>query len=131
MLAALFVEELAFRQAPGPATRIDLGGVMFSLAADSPPPLTIEPSLIVLMRCDEGESGDAVLETEVWDTSGSVTLHESQPFKVAPGKFGYRVVKHPMKFSEYGTGSIRCRIDDGQWTRVPLTLLPAADALDS
>ena len=43
IVAALFVEEFEMRQAPGPSTRIDLTGVMFSMAAPEPAPLTITP----------------------------------------------------------------------------------------
>jgi hypothetical protein len=36
IVSALFVENFEMRQAPGPSTRIDLTGVMFSQAAPEP-----------------------------------------------------------------------------------------------
>jgi hypothetical protein len=69
ILAALFVENLGQRMAPGPAARIDLTGVMFSLAAPSPPPVTISPHLIVIVRCRPDETGMDTLETVFRDAS--------------------------------------------------------------
>ena len=39
IVSALFVENFAMRQAPGPSTRIDLTGAMFSMAAPSAEPV--------------------------------------------------------------------------------------------
>jgi hypothetical protein len=50
IVAAVFVENFSMRQAAGPATRIDLQGVMFSMAAPSPVPVTIDPHLVALIR---------------------------------------------------------------------------------
>ncbi len=41
IVSALFVENINLRQVPGPSTRIDLSGIMFSLPAPEPPPVTI------------------------------------------------------------------------------------------
>ena len=49
IISALFVENFALRQAPGPSTRIDLTGAFFSFAAPSPVPVTIDPHLVVLI----------------------------------------------------------------------------------
>ena len=49
IVSALFVENFNIRQAPGPSTRIDLTGVMFSMVAPSPPPVTVTPHLIALI----------------------------------------------------------------------------------
>ena len=38
LVAALFVDEFNMRRRPGPATRIDLTGVLFSTPAPSPVP---------------------------------------------------------------------------------------------
>jgi hypothetical protein len=53
IVAALFVENFEMRQAPGPSTRIDMRGVMFSMAAPAPAPVTIEPHLVGLIFCPE------------------------------------------------------------------------------
>jgi len=61
IVSALFCENINLREVPGPATRIDLSGIMFSLPAPSEPPVTITPHLIVLVRCRADEPGEAVL----------------------------------------------------------------------
>ena len=57
IVSALFIDTFEMKQAPGPATRIDLTGVFFSLAAPSPVPVTIEPHLMALIYC-QGQSQD-------------------------------------------------------------------------
>ncbi len=124
ILSALFVENLDFRQVPGPATRIDMTGVMFSLAVDSPLPVTVEPHLVVLVRCPPGESGSAVLETVFRDEQGEQVARNVQPFQVEPGKFGYRLVRGELTYANFGTIEAHCRLDQGPWHIVPLTLIP-------
>ena len=62
IVSALFVENFALRQAPGPSTRIDLTGAFFSFAAPSPVPVTIDPHLVVLIYCPLTEPGNSLLE---------------------------------------------------------------------
>lgn len=126
ILSALFVENLNFRQAPGPSTRIDLQGIMFSFAAESDLPVAFEPHLIVLVRCRPDEDGAAVLETVFTNSNGDQVARNVQPFQVEPGKFGYRLVKPELTFTEYGTIEAHCRLNDSPWHVVPLTLLPPA-----
>ena len=57
IVAAVFIENIELRPAPGPSTRIDLTGVHFSMAAPSPVPVTLEPHLVVLVRCRPDEAG--------------------------------------------------------------------------
>jgi len=124
ILSATFVESVDFRQAEGGATRIDLTGVLFSLAAPSPPPVTIAPHLVVLVRCREGESGFAALEVVFKDGTGEQVARSVMPFQVEPGKFGYRLVRGELTYEDYGTIEAHCQLDDGPMTVVPLTLLP-------
>jgi hypothetical protein len=124
ILAALFVEGIGQRQAPGPATRIDLTGVMFSLAAPSPPPVTVSPHLVVLVRCRPEESGSGTLEVEFVDGAGNQVARNVQPASVVPGKFGRLLVKGDLTYEDYGTIEARCRLDAGPELAVPLTLLP-------
>ena len=125
ILSATFVENIDFRQAPGGATRIDLTGVHFSLAAPSPPPVVVAPHLVVLVRCREGESGFGALEVVFKDEAGEQVARSVMPFQVEPGKFGYRLVRGELPFESYGTIEAHCQIDDGPFTVVPLTLVPA------
>ncbi len=129
IVSALFVENFEMRQAPGPSTRIDLTGVMFSQAAPEPVPVTITPHLIGLIFCPEGENGSGVFEVVfrrgVEEDSEQVARNVS-PFIVEPGKFTYRLVRGELEFSDYGQVVAHCRIDHGPWHLVPFTLLPPA-----
>ncbi|HEX7132643.1 MAG TPA: hypothetical protein VF228_08710 [Iamia sp.] len=125
IVAAVFIEEMEMRQAPGPAARIDLTGVHFSLAAPSPVPVTIEPHLLVLVRCRPDEAGQGALEV-VYRRDDEQVARNVQPLQVEPGKFNYRLVRAQLEFTEYGVVEAHCRLDAGPTTVVPLTLLPPA-----
>ncbi len=105
---------------------------MFSMAAPSPPPITLDPHLVALIYCPATESGSGVFEVvfspslveDADRTPGNVMARNVSPFTVEPGKFTYRLVKAELEFSEYGQIFAHCRIDRGDWTVVPFTLLP-------
>ncbi|HUP84772.1 MAG TPA: hypothetical protein VM143_03800 [Acidimicrobiales bacterium] len=124
IVSATFSENIELRQAPGPSTRIDLTGIMFSMAAPTPPPVTISPHLIVLVRCRTNETGFAALEVLFFDEAGEQVAKSVMPFQVEPGKFGYRLVRAELTYEDYGTIEAHCNIDGGPVTVVPLTLLP-------
>ncbi|MDQ3106643.1 MAG: hypothetical protein M3Q68_02430 [Actinomycetota bacterium] len=126
IVSATFTENIELRQVAGPSTRIDLIGIMFSIAAPSPPPVTISPHLIVLVRCRADENGFAALEVLFHDEAGEQVAKNVMPFQVEPGKFGYRLVKAELTYEDYGTIEAHCNIDGGPVTVVPLTLLPPA-----
>ena len=127
IVSALFVENFELRQAPGPSTRIDLTGAMFSMAAPSPVPVTIAPHLVALIFCPPGESGNGVFEvsfrTGIEPDAEELSRNVS-PFTVDPGKFTYRLVKGELDFTEYRQIIAQCRVDRGPWHLVPFTLLP-------
>ncbi len=123
ILAALFVENFDIRQAPGGAARLDLGGAHFSFAAPSEPPVTVEPHLVVIVRCPPEHSGMAALEV-TFHRDGEQVARNVQPLQVEPGKFNYRLVKGELTYETLGTIEARCRIDQGPVMTVPLTLLP-------
>ena len=125
IVSALFAENIDLRQVPGPATRIDLLGIMFSLPAPSDPPVTLTPHLIVLVRCRSDEDGQGILEVDFRDEDGSQVARNVSPFQVEPGKFTYRLVRGELEFQKLGTIEAHCRLlPDGAVTVVPLTLLP-------
>jgi hypothetical protein len=126
ILAALFVESIDQRTVPGPATRIDLGGVMFSMAAPSEPPVTVAPHLVVIVRCPPDEPGTDVLEVVFRDADGEQVARNAQPLQVEPGKFGRQLVRGELTYKEYGTIEAHCRTSKGETVVVPLTLLPPA-----
>ncbi len=123
IVAAVFIEEMEMRSVPGPSTRIDLTGVHFSVAAPSPAPVTIEPHLLVLVRCRDDEPGQGALEV-VYQRDGEQVARNVQPLQVEPGKFNYRLVRAQLEFDDYGVVEAHCRLDSGPTTVVPLTLLP-------
>jgi hypothetical protein len=128
-VSALFVENFALRQAPGPSTRIDLTGAMFSMAAPQPVPVTVSPHLVALIFCPPDESGNGNFEVVFrngLDESDEQVARNVSPFTVEPGKFTYRLVKGDLEFTEYRQIFAHCRIDRGPWHLVPFTLLPPA-----
>jgi hypothetical protein len=125
IVAALFAENLELRPVPGPSTRIDLVGIMFSMPAPAPPPVTVTPHLIVLIRCRPLENGEGILEVVFRDEQGEQVARNVSPFQVEPGKFTYRLVRGELEFRQLGTIEAHCRLlPDGLATVVPLTLLP-------
>ena len=130
IVSALFVENFALRQAPGPSTRIDLTGAMFSMAAPNPVPTTISPHLVALIFCPPDEMGQGVFEVVFragMSEDDEQIARNVSPFTVEPGKFTYRLVKGELVFTEYGQVFAHCRVDHGPWHLVPFTLLPPTD----
>jgi hypothetical protein len=127
IVSTLFVDTFEFNQVAGPATRIDLRGIHFSLAAPSPVPVTLEPHLMALIWCEPDEAGSGVFEVVFRrgprEDDEQVARNVS-PFTVEPGKFTYRLVRAELEFTEYGQVVAHCRIGLGDWHLVPLTLLP-------
>ncbi|MBM3805098.1 MAG: hypothetical protein FJW19_00440 [Actinobacteria bacterium] len=129
IISALFVENFALRQAPGPSTRIDLTGAFFSMAAPRPVPVTIDPHLVVLVYCPANESGNGVLEVVFRggiDADSQLLARNVSPFTVEPGKFTYRLVRGELELTDYSQIFAHCRVGTGDWHLVPLTLLPPA-----
>lgn len=128
IVSGLFVETFNMRPAPGPSTRIDITGAFFSMAAPSAVPFTIEPHLFVLIRCRPDEPGQGVLEVVFTrpEAPETIVARNVSPFTVEPGKFTYRLVRAELEFTEYGLVEAACRIGQGPWHTVPLTLLPPA-----
>src|SRR4249919_1072380 len=125
IVSALFVENFEMRQAPGPSTRIDLTGAMFSMAAPEPVPVTIAPHLVALIYCAPDESGNGVFEVVFRKGLGEddeQVARNVSPFNVEPGKFTYRLVRGELEFDDYGTLFAHCRVDRGPWIVLPFTL---------
>lgn len=126
IVSALFVENFEMRQAPGPSTRIDLTGAMFSMASPTPVPTTVSPHLVALIYCAADEPGHGVFEVvfRTGPTDGDDQIARNvSPFTVDPGKFTYRLVRGELEFDEYRQIFAHCRVDQGAWHLVPFTLL--------
>ena len=127
IVSSLFVENFEMREAPGPSTRIDMTGAMFSMAAPSPAPLTISPHLVALIFCPAGESGNGVFEVVFRngvDEDSEQLARNVSPFTVEPSKFTYRLVKGELDFDSYKQIFAHCRVNKEPWHLVPFTLLP-------
>lgn len=132
IIAALFMDDIALRQEPGPTTRIDLSGIQFSGPAPAPVPCTIAPHLVVMVWNPPGGREMAALETvfHMAGSDGSVDREAEplarnvQPLQIEPGKFNYRLIRAELAFEEYGTVVASIRIDTGDYRVVPFTLLP-------
>jgi hypothetical protein len=124
IVSALFIESFDMRQVPGPATRVDLVGIMFSMPAPAVPPVTVTPHLIVLIRSRPDDGPNGILEVVFRDEAGDQVARNVSPFNVEPGKFTYRLVRGELEYKQLGTIEAHCRLlPDGQTTIVPLTLL--------
>ena len=127
IVSVLFVENFELRQAPGPSTRIDITGAMFSMVAPTPVPVTVDPHLVALIHCAPHQSGSGVFEVVFrrgMNEDDEQVARNVSPFTVEPGKFTYRLVKAELEFAEYGQVFAHCRVDRGPWHLVPFTLLP-------
>lgn len=142
IVSALFADDIQVRQATGGAARLDLTGIQFSSAAPSPFPVTVTPHLVVIVRCPTDHSGNAALEV-VFRRVGPTVGEENggggdgqeidqvarnvQALQIEPGKFAYRLVRPELDYPESGTIEAHCRIDMGEVTVVPYTLLDPVD----
>lgn len=127
IVSATFTENFQMREAPGPSTRIDLTGVMFSMASPSPVPVTITPHLVALIYCAPDEKGEGVFEVVFRRGLGEddeQIARNVSPFTVDPGRFTYRLVRGELEFDDYGQVFAHCRIDQSPWHIVPFALLP-------
>lgn len=127
IVSALFVEGIEQRSVPGPATRFDLTGVMFSLQGPGELPVQLAPHLVVFVRCPADDSGAGTLEVEFLDAKGTEVARNAQPVSVQPGKFGRLLVKGELTWEEYGTIEAHVKLLPGNSSvTVPLTLLAPA-----
>jgi hypothetical protein len=123
IVAALFVEGIEQRSVPGPSTRFDLHGVMFSLPAPGELPVHLAPHLVVFVRCPPDDTGTGTLEVEFLDSKGNEVARNAQPVTVQPGKFGRLLVKGELTWEELGTIEAHVKLTGGAPVVVPLTLL--------
>ena len=124
IVSALFIENFDLRPVPGPSTRVDLIGAMFSMPAPAPPPVTVTPHLMVLIRSTRDDPPNGVLEVVFRDEAGEQVARNVSAFNVEPGKFTYRLVRAELEYKALGTIEAHCRlVPDERATVVPLTLL--------
>jgi hypothetical protein len=125
LVAALFVEQIDFRQIEGGTTRIDLTGAFFTQPVASFP-TTLTPHLVALVRAPADDSGQATFVSEFF-RDGEQIARIVQPAQVEPGKFGYRLVRPELTFDGPGTIEAHCTIvESGSTIIVPLSVIPLA-----
>jgi len=121
IVAALFVEQFDIRQDSGGSARLDLTGVHFSLTAPTEFPVSLEPHLLVLVRCPTDSPGFGALEVRFMAGDDEVARNV-QPLEVEPGKFNYRLIRGELTWDAPGTIEAHCRIDQGAVMVIPLTV---------
>ena len=127
LVSALFTEQIDLRPVPGPSTRIDLTGVFFSVPA-AEFPTTLQPHLVVLLRSVPGGPTQGTLVCE-FTRDGEQIARNVQPVAIEPGKFGYRLVRPELEFTEPGTVLATCTLTEtGSTIAVPLTVLTPVEA---
>jgi len=126
IVSALFVEGIEQRSVPGPSTRFDLHGVMFSLQGTGDLPLHLAPHLVVFVRCPPDDPGTGTLVVEFLDGDGKEVARNAQAVNVQPGKFGRLLVKGELTWESYGTIEAHVNLTGGAPVVVPLTLLAPA-----
>ena len=99
---------------------------MFSLSAPAPPPVTLDPHLVVLVRNPPDGRDFGALEVTFRTPDGAEVARSKQPVQVEPGKFGRQLVKAELTWDDYGTIEAHCVMDGNPAVVVPLTLLPPA-----
>ena len=88
------------RQAEGGSARLDLSGVHFSLSPQEAFPISIQPHLMVLLRCPDTHQGLAALEVTFEADGESMDVRNVQPVTVEPGKFGYNLVQATLEVAK-------------------------------
>ncbi|HMS24872.1 MAG TPA: hypothetical protein PKB15_04150 [Acidimicrobiia bacterium] len=121
-IAGLFVENINFRKNEQDSTRIDIEGAFFSFAPPSYP-TTFQPHLILLVSAVGSDRAADTLVVEFLKGE-EVLARNVQPCPVEPGKFGYRLVKPEIEFTEPTTVIARCTLTESHETiDIPLIAL--------
>ncbi len=121
-VAGLYVENINFRKNDEGSTRIDIDGGFFSFSPGSYPS-TFQPHLVLLISGIDSPIANDTLIVEFFK-NGVQIARNVQPCPVEPGKFGYRLVRPELEFSEPSTIIARCTLTDSNETiEIPLTAI--------
>ena len=121
-VSGLYVENINFRKNEQELTRIDIDGAFFSFAPESYPTL-FQPHLVLLISNIDSTTTSDTLVVEFLKND-EVVARNVQPCPVEPGKFGYRLVKPEIEFTEPGTITAKCTLTDSNETiEIPLTAI--------
>lgn len=119
-VSGLFVENINFRKDETDSTRIDIDGAFFSFTPESFP-TTFTPHLVLLISAVGSTIAQDTLVVE-FIRADEVIARNVQPCPVEPGKFGYRLVRPEIDFTEPGTVIASCTLTESQEKlEIPLT----------
>lgn len=119
-VAGLYVENINFRKNESDLTRIDIDGAFFSFSPESYP-TSFQPHLVLLISAVDSTNPADTLIVEFF-SGDKMVARNVQPCPVEPGKFGYRLVKPEIEFTEPSTIIAKCTLTDSNETiEIPLT----------
>jgi hypothetical protein len=126
IVAALFIEDVNFRQVAGGPARIDITGAYFSTKVEAFPTV-ITPHLLVLLRAesDEGRNGTLEVTFVRAEEDGEQVGRSRQPVYInPPGTFFRQLVRPELSFDGPGSIEARCVVPEtGSKVTVPLTIV--------
>lgn len=121
-VAGLYVENINFRKNESDSTRIDIDGAYFSFTPASYP-TTHTPHLVLLISAVGSEIPNDTLIVEFFN-GDQMIARNVQPCPIEPGKFGYRLVRPELEFTEPMTIIAKCTLTDSQEIiEIPLTAI--------
>jgi hypothetical protein len=131
IVAALFIEDVNFRQVAGGPTRIDITGAYFSTKVEEFPSV-LTPHLLVLLRAESDEGRNGTLEVTFvraeklpGQEDGEQVGRSRQPVYInPPGTFFRQLVRPELSFDGPGSVEARCVVPEtGSKVTVPLTII--------
>jgi hypothetical protein len=121
-IAGIYVENINFRKNDEGSTRIDIDGGFFSFAPGAYPTV-FQPHLVLLISAIDSKVANDTLIVEFFKGDEQIARNV-QPCPVEPGKFGYRLVKPEIEFSEPSTIIAKCTLTESNETiEIPLTAI--------
>jgi len=119
-VAGLYVDNINFAKDDTGSTKIDIAGAFFSFTPPSYP-VTFTPHLVLLISGVDSQVADDTLIVEFLKGE-EVIARNVQPCPVEIGKFGYRLVRPEIEFTEPSTVVAKCTLTDSNETiEIPLT----------
>ncbi len=119
-VSGLYIDNVNFRKDESGSTKIDIDGAFFSFKPQSYP-ILFNPHLVLLINAVDSEISNDTLVVE-FKKGEEVVARNVQPCPIEIGKFGYRLVKPEIEFTEPGTITAFCTLTQSNETiEVPLT----------
>lgn len=121
-VAGLYVDNINFGKDDTGSTKIDIAGAFFSFCPENYP-ITFTPHLVLLISGVGSSTANDTLIVEFLK-GDEVIARNVQPCPVEIGKFGYRLVRPEIEFTEPSTVIARCTLtESNEILEIPLTAL--------